>query len=44
MSALDYIIIRGQQMFEEGREINLIEIKIEDDRIRNFLTNTKITR
>ena len=36
MSVLDFIIIRGQQVFEEGREINPIEIKIEDNRIRNF--------
>ena len=36
MNVLDYIIIRGQQVFEEGRDINPIEIKIEDNRIRNF--------
>ena len=36
MNILDYVIIRGQQVFEEGREINPIEIKIEHKRIRNF--------
>ena len=35
MNILDFLIIRGQQVFEEGRDINLIEIKIEDNRVRN---------
>ena len=43
MSVLDYVITRGQQAFEDGREINPIEIKIEDNRIRNFSINIKIT-
>ena len=33
---LDFLIIRGQQVFEEGRDINPIEIKIEDNRVRNL--------
>ena len=41
MFVLDYVIIRGQQIFEEGREINTIEIKIEDNRIRNFFDKYK---
>ena len=28
-------------MFEEGRNINLIEIKIEDNRVRNLFENYK---
>ena len=36
MNILDFLIIRGQQVFEEGRDINPIEIKIEDDRVRNL--------
>ena len=28
MNILDFLIIRGQQVFEEGRDINPIEIKI----------------
>ena len=36
MNVLDYVIVRGQQVFEEGREINPIEIKVEDNRIRNL--------
>ena len=41
MSVLDFIIIRGQQIFEEGKEINPIEIKIEDNRIRNVFDRYK---
>ena len=44
-SVLDYVIINkyviGQQVFEDGREINPIEIKIEDNRIRNFFDKYK---
>ena len=36
MNILDFLIIRGQQVFEEGRDINPIEIKIEDNRVRNL--------
>ena len=32
---------QGQQVFEDGREINPIEIKIEDNRIRNFFDKYK---
>ena len=35
------MIIRGQQVFEDGREINPIEIKVEDNRIRNFFDKYK---
>ena len=41
MSLLDFIIIRAQQIFEEGKEINPIEIKIEDNRIRNVFDRYK---
>ena len=41
MSVLDYVIIRGQQVFEGRREINPIEIKIEDNRIQNFFNKYK---
>ena len=41
MNILDYVIIRGQQVFEDGREINPIEIKVEDNRIRNFFDKYK---
>ena len=41
MSVLDYVIIRGQQVFEDGRQINPIEIKIEDNRVRNFFNKYK---
>ena len=41
MNILDFLIIRGQQVFEEGRDINPIEIKIEDNRVRNFFEKYK---
>ena len=41
MNILDFLIIRGQQMFEEGRDINPIEIKIEDNRVRNLFEKYK---
>ena len=41
MSVLDYVIIRGQQVFEDGRGINPIEIKTEDNRIRNLFNKYK---
>ena len=37
----DFAIVRGQQVFEEGREINPIEIKIEGNRIRNLFDKYK---
>ena len=45
LNVLDYVIIRGQQIFEDGREINPIEIKVEENRIRIFFwINIKTTR
>ena len=41
MNVLDYVIIRSQQVFEDGREINSMEIKVEDNRIRNFFDKYK---
>ena len=41
MSVLDFIIIREQQIFEERKNINPIEIKIEDNRIRNVFDRYK---
>ena len=41
MNILDFLIIKGQQVFEEGRDINLIEIKIEDNRVRNLFEKYK---
>ena len=38
---LDFLIIRGQQVFEEGRDINPIEIKIENNRVRNLFEKYK---
>ena len=31
MNILDFLIIRGQQVFEEGRDINLIKRKVYSD-------------
>ena len=36
MKILDFVIIRGQQVFEEGKDINPIEIKLEDNRLQNI--------
>ena len=36
MTTIDFIIIRGQQNFEDDAEINPIEIKIENDKIQNM--------
>ena len=41
MNILDFLIVRGQQVLEEGRDINLIEIKIEDNRVRNLFEKYK---
>ena len=41
MNILGFLIISGQQVFEEGRDINLIEIKIEGNRVRIFLKSIK---
>ena len=36
MRILDFVIIIGQQLFEEVKEINPIEIDIEDNKIQNI--------
>ena len=41
MNILDFLVIRGPQVFEEGRNINLIEIKTEDNRVRNLFEKYK---
>ena len=41
MNILDFLIIRGQQVFDEGRDINPIEIKIEDNSVRDFFEKYK---
>ena len=35
IKVIDFLLIRGQQGFEEGKEINPIDIKIENNRIQN---------
>ena len=45
MRVLDFIVIRGQQVFEDGREINPTEIKIDSNQIQNIsekFKNSKI--
>ena len=43
MKILDFVMIRGQQVFEEGKDINPIEIRVEDNKIQNiFKTYKKI--
>ena len=41
MNILEFLIIRGQQVFEERRDIIPIEIKIEDNRVRNLFEKYK---
>ena len=41
MNILDFLIIRGQQVFEEGKDISPIEIKIEDNGVRNLFEKYK---
>ena len=41
MNVVGYVIIRGSQVFEDGKEINSIEKKVEDNRIRNFFDKYK---
>ena len=41
MNILDFLIIRDQKVFEEGRDINPIEIKIENNRVRNLFEKYK---
>ena len=36
MSVLDFVVIRGQQGFEEEKEINPIYIKVENNKIQNI--------
>ena len=44
MNILGSLITRGHQVFEEGRDINPIEIKIEDNRVRNLFEKYKDTK
>ena len=37
MSVLDFVIIRGQQGFDEEKTVNPIDIKFENNRIQNML-------
>ena len=41
MNVLDFMIVRGQQGFEDGKEINPIEIKIENNKIQNIFDRFK---
>ena len=41
INILNFLIIRGQEVFEEGRDINPIEVKIEDNRVRNLFEKYK---
>ena len=41
LKVLDYVIIRDQQVFEDGRAINPVEIKVEYNRMRNFFDKYK---
>ena len=36
MKIIDFVMIRGKQLFEEGKEINPIKLKIEDNKIQNI--------
>ena len=36
MKILDFVMIRGQQVFEESKDINPIEIRVEDNKIQNI--------
>ena len=38
---IDSVIIRGQQYFEKHNKLNLIEIKVDNDKIINFLKKHK---
>ena len=44
MNLLDYVIMRGQQVFEDGREINPIEIKLKIIGSDFFFINIKRTK
>ena len=44
MNIVDFLITIGQQVFEESRDINPIEIKIEDNRIQIFLISKEVIR
>ena len=39
---IEMVIIRAQQNFEIARELNPIQIEIEDDRMLNMLKNMKM--
>ena len=36
MSVLDFVIIRGQQLFDEEKVINPIDIRVDNNRIQNM--------
>ena len=36
MEVIDFILIRGQQSFEDKTKVNPIEVKIENDKIQNL--------
>ena len=36
MDAVDFVIVRGQQSFDEEKKINPIEIKIENNKIQGM--------
>ena len=45
MKVLDFIIVRGgQQGFEDGKKINPIEIKIENNKIQNIFNRFEKTK
>ena len=44
MKILDFVIIRGQQVFEEGKDINSVEIKLTDNRLQKFFDKYTISR
>ena len=44
MGPTETIIIRGQQDFQLHNQLNLIEIKTDDDQLINLLKNTKARR
>ena len=41
MKILDFVMIRGQQIFEEGKDINPVEIRVEDNKIQNIFKTYK---
>ena len=41
MEVVDSIIVRGRQDFEKYNQLNLIAVKIEDDKVLNILNKYK---